>query len=126
MTPDPAGTRGRDTSIEDLFSLDEYMRFVNEFYAAFDWYPGIDVETVAVEIGARSLGRYMEDTFREGFALTSPYGAPEKRRFGKVAIAVNVVSSIDCVSQHTRKRFDELLERIVQMGDAAKTLSDLV
>jgi predicted ATP-dependent endonuclease of OLD family len=92
-----------DCAIEDVFGTEEYLKYVNEFYAAFDWYELLNCADVKRELGEKSLGAYLENLFKERF----------DQNFSKVSIAVLLAENLNALSEDASKRFQLLVEAIV-------------
>lgn len=92
-----------DCAIEDVFGVEEYLKWVNAFYANFEWYNCLDCETVRKNLGEKSLGSYLESLFKERFEQT----------FSKLSIAVLMAENIQSLSEDALKRLAALVEHVV-------------
>jgi AAA domain, putative AbiEii toxin, Type IV TA system/AAA ATPase domain len=98
-----ADASGRDSSIEDLIGIDDYLDAVNEAYSGFAWFSQFDCATVRHEIGGLSLGAYLEKAFRERFG----------RSFSKAFVAVGFVARTDAFDSTALERFARVISDLI-------------
>lgn len=98
-----ADASGRDSSIEDLIGIDDYLNTVNEAYSGFAWFSQFHSATVRREIGGLSLGAYLEKAFRERFG----------RSFSKAFVAVGFVARTDAFDSTALERFARVVSDLI-------------
>jgi hypothetical protein len=92
-----------DCSIEDVFGVEEYLKWVNAFYRDFEWFEALDSKIVQGDLGEKSLGAYLENLFKDRFG----------QAFSKISIAVLLVENMSALPEGVLKRLQALLEVLV-------------
>ncbi|HLC27624.1 MAG TPA: hypothetical protein VJM80_12760 [bacterium] len=89
-----------DSSIEDVIGTDEYIRFINDFYAGFTWFTPLDAGAKRAAMGNRSLGSHVESLFKTQFG----------EDFSKTGVSVFIADNLSRLSSQALGRFEGLFE----------------
>jgi hypothetical protein len=93
-----------ESAIEDVIGVDDYIARVNEFYSQFEWFQALDTEKVRHARGGNSLGRHLDDYFRNQW----------QQSFSKVAVAIRVALNIGLLGASAQTRLFDLIQEILQ------------
>jgi predicted ATP-dependent endonuclease of OLD family len=92
-----------DCAIEDVFGIEEYLKWVNTFYKDFEWYQNLESASVKEQLGEKSLGKYLESVFNDRFGHS----------FSKISIAVLLAENLPSLTPDASKRMGTLIAKIV-------------